>query len=108
MVVGIDRRQHGKESLGGGSAKDGRQLVQPGCGRALGGDLPRLGSKPHGRASAERREPSAAFTKLLPSSHIGPGNLRHSVSTSSSAFTNMSSSFSPMMSGGRIFITSIA
>src|SRR6266404_9944695 len=61
-----------------------------------------------GRGSADLREPSAAFTKLLPSSHIGPGNLRHSVRTSSSAFTNMSTSFSPMISGGRIFITSIA
>src|SRR5207249_2855448 len=61
-----------------------------------------------GRGSAERREPSAALTKLFPSSHIGPGNLRHSDKTSSSAFTNRSTSFSPMMSGGRIFITSIA
>src|SRR5206468_10263874 len=61
-----------------------------------------------GRGSADLREPSAAFTKLLPSSHIGPGDLRHSVSTPSSALTNMSSSFSPMISGGRIFITSIA
>ena len=42
------------------------------------------------RVSAGRREPSAALTKLFPSSHIGPGNLRHSVSTSSNAFTNMS------------------
>src|SRR5215470_9882429 len=61
-----------------------------------------------GRASAVRFEPSAALTKLFPSSHIGPGNLRHSVSTSSSASTNKSTSFSPMMSGGRIFSTSIA
>src|SRR5437016_8448559 len=61
-----------------------------------------------GRGSAERREPSAALTKLFPSSHIGPGNLRHSDKTSSSALTNMSTSFSPMMSGGRIFITSMA
>src|SRR5947199_1004336 len=61
-----------------------------------------------GRGSAERCEPSAALTKLFPSSHIGPGNLRHSVSTSSKALTNMSTSFSPIISGGRIFITSIA
>src|SRR5205823_14211794 len=61
-----------------------------------------------GFGSADLREPRAARTKLLPSSHIGPGNLRHSVKTSSSALTNMSTSFSPMMSGGRIFITSIA
>src|SRR6476660_9621168 len=59
-------------------------------------------------ASLVRREPIAARTKLFPSSHIGPGNLRHSVNTSSSALTNMSTSFSPMMSGGRIFRTSIA
>src|SRR6266446_7679586 len=61
-----------------------------------------------GRGSEERRDPSAALTKLLPSSHIGPGNLRHSDKTSSSALTNKSTSFSPMMSGGKIFITSIA
>src|SRR5205809_800673 len=61
-----------------------------------------------GRTLAVRFEPSAALTKLFPISHIGPGNLRHSVSTSSSALTNMSTSFSPMMSGGRIFITSMA
>jgi len=40
-----------------------------------------------GRASAVRFEPSAALTKLFPISHIGPGILRHSVSTSSRAFT---------------------
>src|SRR4029450_7158070 len=60
-----------------------------------------------GRASALPLARSAALTKLFPISHIGPGNLRHSVSTSSSAFTNMSISRSPMINGGRIFITSI-
>src|SRR5436190_15015867 len=33
-----------------------------------------------GRGSAVRFEPSGALTKLFPSSDIGPGNLRHSVS----------------------------
>src|SRR5437763_9271952 len=61
-----------------------------------------------GFGSADLREPSAARTKLFPNSHIGPGNLRHSVRTSSNGFTNISTSFSPMISGGRIFITSIA
>src|SRR5947209_10494271 len=69
--------------------------------------IPR-GKAETGRGSAERRDPSAALTKLFPSSHIGPGNLRHSDKTSSSALTNMSTSFSPMIRGGRIFITSIA
>src|SRR6266699_3507737 len=61
-----------------------------------------------GFGSADLREPRAARTKLFPNSHIGPGNLRHSVSTSSSALTNMSISRSPMINGGRIFITSMA
>src|SRR3954466_7942133 len=61
-----------------------------------------------GGACEERRELIAARTKLLPNSHIGPGNLRHSVKTLSSAVTNNAISFSPMMSGGRILSTSMA
>ena len=38
-------------------------------------------------AAAGRLDPSACRTKFCPISHIGPGNLRHSVSTSSSALT---------------------
>ena len=58
--------------------------------------------------AGERFEPSAWRTKFWPISHIGPGNFRHSVRTSSSAATKRLTSFSPMISGGRIFITSIA
>ena len=60
-----------------------------------------------GRGSADLREPSAARTKLFPSSHIGPGNLRHSLNTSSRALANISTSFSLMINGGRILITSM-
>lgn len=61
-----------------------------------------------GFGSADLRELMAARTKLLPSSHIGPGNLRQSVKTLSSAVTNKAISFSPIMSGGRILSTSMA
>jgi len=46
------------------------------------------------------------FKKFAPRSHIGPGKLRHCKSTSSSPCTNLSTSFSPMISGGRIFTAS--
>src|SRR5207249_10542650 len=59
-------------------------------------------------ACEERRELVAARTKLLPSSHIGPGNLRQSAKTLSSPVTKSAISFSPMMSGGRILSTSMA
>ena len=52
------------------------------------------------------RELIAARTKLWPSSHIGPGNLRQSISTLSSAVTNNAISFSPMISGGSSRTTS--
>lgn len=50
MVVGIDRCEDGKKSLGGSSAHDNRQLIQSGCGCALGGDLPGIRFEPHGGA----------------------------------------------------------
>src|SRR5439155_5509786 len=59
-------------------------------------------------ACEDRRELIAARTKLLPSSHMGPGNLRQSVRTLSSAVTKSAISFSPMMSGGKILSTSMA
>src|SRR5438132_11309199 len=90
----VDRRRN---------ARDDYSTIQP-----MAGDAPVASQAETGRGSVERRELSAARTKLFPSSHIGPGNLRHSDKTSSSASTNMSTSFSPMMRGGRIFITSIA
>src|SRR5215471_7369749 len=84
------------------------EVFQRSFGHPRDDSLPRLaGYADTTRGSVVRREPIAARTKLFPSSHIGPGNLRHSVSTSSSALTNMSTSFSPMISGGRIFRTSI-
>src|SRR5215510_7252819 len=87
------------------SLSSGPRVISPGQART---HARRVYAETVGRASAVRFEPSAALTKLFPSSHIGPGNLRHSVSTSSSAFTNMSTSFSAMINGGKIFITSIA
>src|SRR5215831_18015737 len=87
------------------SLSSGPRVISPGQART---HARRVYAETVGRASAVRFEPSAALTKLFPSSRIGPGNLRHSVSTSSSAFTNMSTSFSAMINGGKIFITSIA
>src|SRR4030095_9137811 len=59
-------------------------------------------------ACEERRELIAARTKLLPNSHIGPGNLRQSVRTLSSAVTKSAISFSPIIPGRRILSTSMA
>src|SRR5215475_15630946 len=64
-----------------GSTRRSPDLARPQWGTASIGSSPIHAET--GFGSADLREPRAARTKLFPSSHIGPGNLRHSVRTSS-------------------------